>query len=218
QSASGIATDTSGGKFGPFQNQLFIGDQTHSTVMRVSLEKVNGRYQGALFPFKEGFDSGTLSLEFAPDGSLFVGGTDRGWGARGGKPFALQRLAWTGKTPFEILDMKALHDGFEFTFTEPVDASTVEKISSYQIETYTYIFQANYGSPEVDRTKPTIRKVIVCSDKRKARMIVEGLQEGHVHELHFPGVKSQNGNSLLHPSAYYTMNAIPAAGGNADLK
>src|SRR6266850_3018877 len=40
QSASGIACDLSGGKFGPFQEQLFVGDQTHSTVMRVFLEKV----------------------------------------------------------------------------------------------------------------------------------------------------------------------------------
>lgn len=50
QSASGIACDASRGKFGPFAGQLFVGDQTHSTVMRVSLEKVQGRYQGACYP------------------------------------------------------------------------------------------------------------------------------------------------------------------------
>ncbi|MFO0842878.1 MAG: hypothetical protein U0797_10855 [Gemmataceae bacterium] len=48
QSASGLDCDLSGGKFGPFERQLFVGDQTHSTVMRVFLEKVNGRYQGVL--------------------------------------------------------------------------------------------------------------------------------------------------------------------------
>src|SRR5581483_7999601 len=31
QSASGIACDTSGGKFGPFTGQMFVGDQTNST-------------------------------------------------------------------------------------------------------------------------------------------------------------------------------------------
>jgi hypothetical protein len=97
QSASGIACDLSGGKFGPFEDQLFVGDQMASTVMRVFLEKVNGRYQGACFPFREGFDSGNLSLQFAGDGSLFVYGTDRGWTRAGGKPYALQRLVWTGK-------------------------------------------------------------------------------------------------------------------------
>ena len=53
QSASGVECDLSGGKFGPFEKQLFVGDQTHSTVMRVFLEKVNGRYQGACSPFRQ---------------------------------------------------------------------------------------------------------------------------------------------------------------------
>src|SRR5690606_21990027 len=59
QSAAGIACDTTGGKFGPFEGQLFVADQTFSTVMRCYLEKVNGRYQGACFPFREGFGSGS---------------------------------------------------------------------------------------------------------------------------------------------------------------
>ena len=53
QAAGGIANDFTG-KFGPFKDQLFVGDQTHSTVMRVYLEKVRGRYQGACFMFTEG--------------------------------------------------------------------------------------------------------------------------------------------------------------------
>ncbi|MDX1953743.1 MAG: hypothetical protein SFY81_16355 [Verrucomicrobiota bacterium] len=209
QSASGIANDWTEGKFGPFKNQLFVGDQTHSTVMRVFLEQVNGIYQGALFPFREGFASGTLSLEFAADGSLFVGGTDRGWGARGGKPFALERLIWTGKVPFEIHEMRSKPDGFELTFTHPVDPGTVSDKNSYKLETYTYIYQASYGSPEVDRTSPTLDRLEVSPDGLSARLYITGLQVGHVHELHLPGVRSRQGEPLLHPSAYYTLNAIP---------
>lgn len=209
QSASGIACDTTGGKFGVFQNQLFVGDQTHSTVMRVSLEKVKDHYQGACFPFRAGFASGSLSLLMNADGSMFVGGTDRGWGARGGKPYALQRLVWKGTTAFEIHEMHAKPDGFEFTFTEPLDAATASSVASYKIETYTYIYQSSYGSPEVDRTTPTITEIKVASDGRSARLMIQGLQEGHVHEVHLPGVRSAKGQPLLHPSAYYTLNYIP---------
>lgn len=209
QSASGIACDLSIGKFGPFPTQLFVGDQTHSTVMRVCLEKINGRYQGACFPFKQGFDSGCLGLEFAPDGSLFVGGTDRGWGARGGKPFALQRLIWSGETPFEIREMRAKADGFELTFTQPVNRASAESASSYRMETFTHIYQSNYGSPEVDKTTPTIKAATVANDGLSVRLNVEGLEEGHIHELHLPGVRSAEEKPLLHPVAYYTMNYIP---------
>ncbi|MBI2948602.1 MAG: hypothetical protein HYY23_13245 [Verrucomicrobia bacterium] len=209
QSASGIACDLGHGKFGPFQNQLFVGDQTHSTVMRVSLEKVNGRYQGACFPFKQGFASGCLGLEFAPDGSLFVGGTDRGWGARGGKPFAVQRLVWTGQTPFEIHEMRAKRDGFELTFTQPVDPVSASDTSSYRMEAFTHIYQSNYGSPEVDKTTPTIKNAGVSNDARSVRLVIDGMVEGHIHELHLPGLRSAEGKPLVHPVAYYTLNSLP---------
>jgi len=210
QSASGIACDLSAGKFGPFKEQLFVGDQTHSTVMRVFLEMVDGQYQGACFPFREGFDSGSLALEFAPNGSLFVFGTDRGWGSRGGKPFALQRLNWTGMVPFEIYEMKAKPDGFEVSFTQPVNAEIASKAETFAIETYTYIYHSSYGSPEVDRTVPKIKEVKVAPDGKSIRLIIDGLVEGHVHELHLPGVRSTSGEPLLHAAAYYTLNRIPA--------
>src|SRR5581483_2189098 len=136
QSASGIACDTSGGKFGPFTGQMFVGDQTNSTVMRCFLEKVDGHHQGVCFPFREGFGSGTLALLMTDNGQMFVGGTNRGWGSRGPKPFALERLDWTGETPFEIHEMRAKPDGFELTFTEPVNRETASDVGSYKLTTY----------------------------------------------------------------------------------
>jgi hypothetical protein len=210
-SSSFIVCDLSGGKFGPFKEQLFVGDQTQSLVMRVFLEKTpdGANYQGACFPFREGFDSGSLALEFASDASLFNFQTGRGWGARGGKPFALQRLIWSRKTPFEIYEMRAKPDGFELTFTEAIDPKTAADPASYALSTYTYICQSSYGSPEVDQTKPVIDKVVVAPDGRSARLIVKGLAEGHIHELHLPGVRSAKGEPLLHPAAYYTLNQVP---------
>src|SRR5262249_47639980 len=183
QSASGIDVDLTGGKFGPFQKQLFVGDQTHSTVMRVFLEKIDGRYQGVCFPFRQGFGTGIVPLRFGPDGSLFAGCTSRGWPSRGTKAYALERVIWTGKVPFEIHEMRAQHDGFELTFTQPVDPKAASDVKSYTMKTYTYIYQATYGSPEVDHTTPTIDKVTVAGDGKSARLYVSKLQEGHIHEL-----------------------------------
>jgi glucose/arabinose dehydrogenase len=208
QSASGIECDLTGGKFGPFEKQLFVGDQTHSTVMRVFLEKINGRYQGACFPFRQGFGSGNVPVRFAGDGSLIVGGTSRGWGSRGPKSFAVERLAWTGKVPFEIHEMRLQPDGFELTFTQPVDPKTASDVKSYSMQTYTYIYQSNYGSPEVDATKPTITRADVSKDGKSVRLYAGPLQEGHVHELHATGVRSASGSPVLHADAYYTANYL----------
>ncbi len=214
QSASGLDCDLSRGRFGPFEKQLFVGDQTHSTVMRVFLEKIadgpgKGRYQGACFPFRQGFGSGNVPARFGKDGSLFVGGTSRGWGSRGTKPFAVERLVWTGKVPFEIHEMRAKPDGFELTFTKPVDPQTAGKIESYVLKTFTYLYRAEYGSPEVDQTTPKITKVEVGKDGKSVRLWVDGLQEGHIHDLRAAGVRSMEGQALLHPEAYYTLNYIP---------
>ncbi len=211
QSASGVACDITDGRFGPFREQMFVGDQTFSTVMRCFLEKVDGHYQGACFPFREGFGSGTLSVRLTDDGSMFVGGTNRGWGSRGTKPFALERLVWTGATPFEMHEMRAKPDGFEVTFTKPVDVATAGDPKSYTLQTYTYIFQSSYGSPEVDHTTPTITSIEVSADGMSARLRIDGLQRGHVHELSATGVRSSEGFPLLHSDAYYTLNYIPAA-------
>lgn len=50
----------------------------------------------------------------------------------------------------------------------------------------------------------------VADDRRSARLYIDGLQEGHVHELHLDGVRSAEGLPLLHPVGYYTLNYIPS--------
>jgi hypothetical protein len=92
--------------------------------MRMSLEKVNGKYQGACYPFREGFQSGTVRARWGNDGSIFVGMTSRGWGSTGKDLYGLQRLVWNGRLPFEMKTISARPDGFEIEFTQPVDAKT----------------------------------------------------------------------------------------------
>ncbi|MFV0444138.1 MAG: hypothetical protein ACK5Q5_11265 [Planctomycetaceae bacterium] len=210
QSASGIACDTSAGKFGPFAGQLFVADQTFSTVMRVDLEQVQGHYQGACFPFREGFGSGNVGVEMTPQGAMFVGGTNRGWGSRGSQPFAVERLNWSGETPFEILQMRVRTDGFRLHFTRPVDKTTASDPASYRMATYTYIYQSAYGSPEVDHSTPAITSAVVAEDGMTVDLKVSELQRGHVHELQAAGVRSQEDKPLLHKDAYYTLNYLPS--------
>lgn len=209
QSASGITCDTSGGKFGPFENQLFVADQTHSTVMRVYLEKVQGHYQGACFAFRKGFSSGNVGLEMTPNGSMFVGGTNRGWGSTGAEPFAIERLDWTGKVPFEIKEMKAKPDGFELTFTKPIDKASAGKLENYKLVSYTYIYRSDYGSPEVDHREPGVKSVQVADDGMSVRVVAGELTIGHIQELSLNGVLSAEREPLLHNTGYYTLNYLP---------
>jgi hypothetical protein len=209
QSASAIAADCSAGKFGPFAGQLFVADQHHSNIARCALEKVNGKYQGVCIPFRTGFQSGIVPMMQAPDGSMLVGETNRGWGSVGPKEYAFERLVWTGKTPFEMYDMKVQTDGFVVTFTEPVDKATAGDLKNYDLKTYSYIYQSDYGSPEVDGTTPTVKSATVAADGKSVRLLVDGLKVGSVHELNVPNLRSADGQPLLHTVAYYTLWGIP---------
>ena len=208
-STSDIVTDTTGGAFGPFAGQLLVGDQGHSKIMRVFLEKVNDEYQGACFAFKEGFASGLLRMRWGPDDALYVGMTSRGWRSTGSEPFGLQRLRWTGKMPFEIKTMRAQSNGFLLEFTQPVDEATAALPESYAMTSFTYKYHRTYGSPIINQQPCPVQRVEVSADRRSARLFVSGLREGYIHELKADGVRNQQRQPLLHAAAYYTLNNRP---------
>jgi len=209
QSPTDIMLDTSDGKFGPFAGQLFVGEFTLSSIHRVFLEKVDGQYQGAVFPFRSGMASAVLRLAQGADGSVLAGLSNRGWSSLGSASYGLQRLVWTGKTPFEIQEMRAMPDGFELTFTQPVDSKTASDPASYAMTSHTYIYHAAYGSDEIKKKDLSITAAEISEDGLRVRLRIEGLRKLFVHELRAAGVRNQAGQSLLHPAAYYTLNRIP---------
>jgi hypothetical protein len=206
QSAAQPLWDDTAGKFGPFAGQMFLGDQTKCTVMRCVLEKVDGEYQGVAFPFRGGFQCGVNRLLFAPEGSLLVGETDRGWGSIGGKRYGLERLTWTGEVPFEIHAMRLTRDGFELTFTKPVDPGAASDPATYSLQHYHYHFHRTYGSPQVANTPVNVTTAKVSDDGRRVRLALPELVARKVYELHVRGLKAADGSELLHPDAYYTLN------------
>jgi cytochrome c551/c552 len=198
------------GYFGPFEGQTLVGDQGMSILSRVFLEKVNGEFQGASFMFRSGFRSGVMRMSWAKDSSLFIGETNRGWGSAGEANEGLQRLVWNNKTPFEMKAVRAMPDGFEIEFTLPVDPKSAEDLASYSVESYIYKYQPVYGSPPVNTQNLVIKGVKLSSDGLKARIIVDNLRRYYIHTLKLDGIRERdNFYSLVHPTAYYTLNNIP---------
>ena len=205
------------GFMGPFfKGQYFVSDQGHSKVMRMMLEKINGQYQGICFPFREGWQSGLLRLSWGNDGSMFGGMTSRGWGSTGTDLFGLQRMLWSGETPFEMAEVHAMSDGFEITFTKPVDVATATQAANYDINSFNYQYHHFYGSPVIENKAHTIKAILISDDAKKVRLVLDESRRFYIHEIKPKGVKSTNGDLLLHDVGYYTLNNIPA-GLTADL-
>jgi len=211
RSITGFTVDRTAGKFGPFEDQMFLGDYTLSILMRATTEQVNGVWQGACYPFREGLSTGILNIAFTPEGNLLCGGTNRGWPVRGVKPYALERLEWSGKMPFEIMRITIEPDGFQVAFTKPVEPTTGGNAASYKLVTFTHPYHGAYGGPEIEQTTPEVQSVVLSADGLSAKLRLKQLIRGHVYDFDLGNLRSCDKDELLHRKAYYTVNEIPVA-------
>ena len=209
RSITGFTVNRTHGKFGPFEDQMFLGDYTLSILMRATTEQVNGVWQGACYPFREGLATGILNVEFTPEGNLLCGGTNRGWPVRGMKSFALERLDWSGKMPFEIQRITIEPEGFKISFTKPVETGTGSNPESYGITTFTHPYHGAYGGPEIEQTTPKVISVTLAGDGLSAKIELAKLIPGHVYNFDLAPLRSMDKDELLHRNAYYTVNEIP---------
>jgi glucose/arabinose dehydrogenase len=200
--------DYTGGKFGPFDGQIFVGDQTKSNIMRINLEKVDGAYQGAVFNFVEVLQSGVIRNAFAPDGSLWIGQTSRGWGARGGAPYGVQRIVWDGKTvPFEMHSISLTKTGFTIHFTTPVDAKAAADPLNYRVEHWHYYYGPKYGSPNLDLTAVKVESATVAADGRSVEIQLP-LLAGKVYKIALGNIAAADGAKMSTNTGYYTLNRL----------
>ena len=209
RSISGFVIDKTGGKFGPFENQIFLGDYTQSIILRATTEQVNGVWQGACYPFREELSTGLLNVHFTPQGRLISGGTNRGWPVRGLKPYALERLEWTGVTPFEIKRITINSTGFNIEFTKPVDPKTASVPENYRVNSFTYPYHQGYGGPEIEQTSTKVTQVALAKDGLRATITLDKITQGHIHEFNLAPIIDLDGETLVHNFAFYTVNEIP---------
>jgi glucose/arabinose dehydrogenase len=200
--------DYTGGKFGPFQDQCFVGDQGRSNVFRVVLDKVDGEYQGCAINFADHLQSGVVRCRFAPDGSLFVGQTGRGWGSRGKARYGVQRLVWDGSTvPFAIHSVRLTKAGFQVRFTSPAAADALASSASYQVVRWRYRYQPSYGSKKYDRGPVTVTAVRPDADGRGVALDLP-TAAGWVYQLTFD-LAGADGSVPANRIAWYTLNRLP---------
>lgn len=210
KSINGIAFDATNGRFGPFAGQFFLAELMHGgAIIRAQVEKVNGVYQGACFPFWGKGLLGPLVLAFDPRGPLYVGGiTQPGWMGQPDRG-ALFRVEFTGKVPFEIRSIHVRQNGFQMVLTRPVDREACTKPAAFTIDHHRYEYTGAYGSPELDRTRVAIREVYVSPDGTTIDLVTEPLVKDRVYRIHAPGVRSVEGETLVNATGAYTLHEIP---------
>jgi len=198
--------DRTEGKFGPFAGQLLVGDMDHEYIMRVMLEEVDGEMQGACITLFDslGLRIGNNRLAFAPDGSLWVGQSDHGW--RGDE--GIQRIAYTGKIPTDVLKMSLTEKGFDLTFTKSMQENTLLNAKIYKMKRYYYNYHRKYGSPQMDIQDVEVTSVDFNAQSNILSLAVDTLKAGYVYELEITDIKANDGSELDNNILYYTANRL----------
>ncbi len=210
------AWDTTQGKFGPFKNQILMGDQTQSNLFRITTEKVNQHWQGAVIPFIDGLESGVMRPLFLRDGSLFLGQTGRGWQAKGGHVASLQKIKWDGKTIAPaILNMKATATGFDVELTQPLvkRLPTEELQNAITLQSWVYRDAPDYGSDELGLQQEKIKSISISEDAKHIRIYLDSLAQPKIHpeqtaRIYHLQIKPEKWFTDLAPEtlqAYYTL-------------
>jgi hypothetical protein len=198
--------DTTEGRFGAFAGQIFIGDQTRSNIVRASLQKVNGEYQGVVFNFIDHLQCGCIRIAFSPDGELWVGQTGRGWRSKGPVEYGLQKIIWDGETtPFEIKTIKLTKRGFRVEFTRPADLSKFTS-DNIKVAHWTYNYHKAYGSPQVDLTSEEPRLIAKSDDGLSLEFEVNLVPE-RLYQISLDA-QSPTGERPTVNQGYYTLNHL----------
>ncbi len=220
-SPGNLAWDLTGGKFGVYKDQIFVGDQTLSQLMRVITEVVDGQDQGCVIPFGKGLASGIMRPVFLPDGSLLLGQTGRGWTAKGGNTSALQHVIYDGKTvAADISNITATPTGYDIHFTQPIGANVThdQLKAALAVKSWFYTNLAEYGSPRNDQREEKITAVTLSADRKSLLIDLDGFGTGdkwtgRLYHAQFKDAAPLFGDLPVWKmlEGFYTLNAIPKA-------
>ncbi|MEO0479017.1 MAG: family 16 glycoside hydrolase [Planctomycetota bacterium] len=204
---------------GTYAGQILIGELTAGGIRRACLERVDGVLQGAVFRHCQGFESGINRMRFGPDGALYVGGIGAGgnWKWRNTQ-FGLQRLVPTEETPFEILAVRATKEGFRIELTGDFSDSDdwLERITGFEVASWTYTPTESYGGPKVDVRKHEVEVLqrfdpkFVDSALPGFEIGVDGFEAGRVYHIRLrePDELAED-KRLWSTEAWYTLNRRP---------
>jgi hypothetical protein len=191
--------------WGPYGGQVVIGEMNVPRLLRVTLQKVGGVWQGACYPFIEtkALHEGLHRLAFVGD-RLWVGRTHLSWA--GGEH--LSSVEPKGGTPFDPLEVRVIPNGFSVRFTKPV-GDEARQPALWSIRSYTYAYHKEYGSPRLQEASVVPEKISVSVDGCQVDLTFAELKEHFVYDFDLHKLRSREGEELLNTKVAYTLRKKP---------
>jgi hypothetical protein len=151
-------------------------------IFVVPHEQVDGVWQGAVCELPlSSFATGIMRGRFGADGALYTCGLF-GWAGNATAPGGFHRVRVTGRPAHLPLRVQARRDGFELTFSDPLEASSVDA-DGFALKVWSLKRSANYGSKHIDEHPLNITAARLSADGRAVSLTVPGLAPTPCYEL-----------------------------------
>ena len=197
--------------FGPFEGHLIGCEYNGLSLIRMSLEEIEGVMQGAAYMFSRPVVDGEPTFEgpvvcaVSPAGELVVGNIhDSGWGG-GQNTGSIVQLKPTGQWPLGIAEVKALRDGLRVVFTGKVDETAASQVANYTIRSYRRVSTPAYGGNDQEERQEAVLAAKVIASGTAVDLTLNPLRADSVYELRV----SKLGAPLFPDEAHYTMKKVP---------
>ena len=199
--------------FGPLEGQLVGCEYDTRRLIRMSLQKMDGEYQGCAYPLTlptppEEAPLGPVCCELSPAGEFFVGSIrDSGWGAGNNIGEVIRVQVDPAKLGHGLAEMRAIAGGFELDFFLPVEQDLAEQVENYSLTSYRREPTPAYGGNDLDRRTEKIAKVTVSANRKRVTLLLDQLRAGHVYELRMKSL-APPGEMFFPAEAHYTLRRL----------
>lgn len=190
---------------GEFAEQLLVAENPGGGLYRVFVDEVNGRPQGCIFRFSTGLPRVIGAVSWDAAGNLYVGGQ----GGADDKAAGMLRLSPTGAATFEMKAVRAMSNGLEIEFTQPLDPRVGWEAESYLVERWPDAQSKGWRGPVRDGSSLPVKSASVSEDRRRVFLEVDGLGQGVIYVRLLPPCISESGQRPWSTEAWYTLHRLP---------
>ena len=170
------------GAWGPLGGALLNLSYGTGRIFIVPHEEAGGIWQGAVCELPlPSFATGIMRGRFGKDGALYVCGLF-GWSGNATAPGGFYRVRATGRPAHLPIRVHARRDGLELTFSDPLDATSVE-VDGFALKVWSLQRSANYGSKHINEHPLAISAARLSIDNRTISLTVPGLVPTQCYEL-----------------------------------
>jgi putative heme-binding domain-containing protein len=194
-------------KWGKLHGRLLNLSYGYGKVFLVPHERVDGKMQGGMIELPlPSFPTGVMRGRFHPkDEHLYLCGMFA-WAGNATAPGGLYRIRATNRPVCMPVELRALRDGIQLGFTEPLDKTSVQP-DAFSVSVWGLERTAKYGSKHIDEKDLQVRSVILSQEGTAIDLKIDGIKPTWGMQIQY-SLRTASGESL-EGTLHNTIHMLP---------